>query len=125
MSQINIDPALTLGLPLDITDPTEITGATQNALVIGSATGALVSLPLALDGEVLIGSTGNAPSWANITSVGGTVVFSANWADDPPRRPARPPGLGKPVLEASNRHAREPPTAGAALRSTRRSGRRA
>ena len=76
MSQITIDPSASLGLPLDITNVGEIAGATENALVVGAVNGALTPLPLALDGEILIGSTGNTPTWSNITSTSGTVTVT-------------------------------------------------
>lgn len=68
MSQITISPAMALGLPLDITNPLEIVGATQNSLVIGDVGGQLTSLGVANDGEIPIGSTGNAPSLTTITA---------------------------------------------------------
>jgi len=78
MSQIYINPSIALGLPLDITDPTEVTGATPNALVIGAATSALVSLAVANNGELPIGSTGAAPVLATLTA--GTNINITNGA---------------------------------------------
>jgi len=68
MSQITVIPSAALGLPLDITNPGEITGATQNSLVIGGAGGQLTSLGVASDGQIPIGSTGNAAVLATLTA---------------------------------------------------------
>jgi hypothetical protein len=69
MSQITIDPSIALKLPLDITNSDEITGANEDRLVIGDASGSLTSLPLSTDGQVLIGDTaGGTPSWATLTA---------------------------------------------------------
>ena len=68
MSQIYVEADVALGLPLSITDPTEIDGATPNALVVGAATGALVSLAVATDGQIPIGFTGNAPVLGTLTA---------------------------------------------------------
>jgi len=78
MSQIYINPSVSIGLPLDITDSGEITGATQNALVVGAAGGALTPLAVATDGQIPIGSTGNAPVLATITA--GTNINITNAA---------------------------------------------
>jgi len=78
MSQIIVSPATALGLPLDVTDPTELTGATQYALLVGAATGALTSLAAANDGEIPIGSTGVNPVIATITA--GTNINITNGA---------------------------------------------
>jgi len=77
MSQIYVvDPGAAFGLPLNITDPTEIIGATEHAVVVGVASGALKSLPVGQGGELLIGATGADPAWTSLTSAGGTIVFT-------------------------------------------------
>lgn len=68
MSQIYISPDTAIGLPLSITDPTEITGATEHSIVVGGAGGQLLSLGVAGDGFFPIGSAGADPVLATITS---------------------------------------------------------
>jgi len=78
MSQICITAATALGLPLDITNPGEITGATPNALVIGAAGGVLNSLAVATDGQIPIGSTAAPTVLATLTA--GTNIGIVNGA---------------------------------------------
>jgi hypothetical protein len=52
-----------------------IDDTTNNAVQIGNVAGGLTSLPLGTDGQVLIGATGGTPLFANITSVGGSVMI--------------------------------------------------
>lgn len=54
----------------------DVTGTTNNALQRGNATGSLTSLALGTDGQVVIGATGGAPAFADLTSVGGTILFT-------------------------------------------------
>lgn len=85
MSQITIDPSIALGLPLDITNPIEITGATPLSLVYGTAFGALTSLGAATDGQIPIGDTGGIPILStltageniNITNAAGSITIAA------------------------------------------------
>lgn len=76
MSQIYIDADASLALPLSITNPNEIDGATEDSLVVGGANGELVALGVANDGEILIGSTGTTPVLTTITA--GTNISITN-----------------------------------------------
>jgi len=49
-------------------DITNLTGATEHALLVGAADGSLVSLAVAGDGVLPIGSAGNDPVLANLTA---------------------------------------------------------
>jgi hypothetical protein len=51
-----------------------LTGTTNHAVQVGDSLGSLNSLPLALDGEGLMGSTGADPFWTGSPSFSGTVT---------------------------------------------------
>ena len=53
-----------------------VANTTTNAVQIGSPNGALHSLPLGTNGQVLLGATGTAPAFASLTSTGGTLTFT-------------------------------------------------
>ena len=67
MSQIYVEPSIALALPLSITNPGEITGATEHALVVGGAAGQLLPLAVAGNGELVIGSVGADPVLTTLT----------------------------------------------------------
>lgn len=48
----------------------------DHSLVVGSGTAALTALGVATDGQLVIGSTGADPVIADLTSLGGTVIFT-------------------------------------------------
>ena len=53
-----------------------VANTTTNAVQVGSPNGALHSLPLGTNGQVLLGATGTAPAFAALTSTGGTLTFT-------------------------------------------------
>jgi len=53
-----------------------VAGATEFAVQVGDASGSLASLPIGLDGEVLIGATGADPLFGPITSLDGSITFT-------------------------------------------------
>ena len=54
----------------------DVTGTLENRLLIGNATGSIDNFDAMTDGQLLIGSTGNAPTAAELTSSDGTVVIT-------------------------------------------------
>lgn len=56
------------------TETITLVGTTNNALQVGSASGALSSLALATNGQIPIGSTGNAPTIATLTAGSGISI---------------------------------------------------
>lgn len=53
-----------------------VTGTTNHAVQIGNSTGSLSSIAVGTNGQVIIGATGADPAFANLTSTGGTIVFT-------------------------------------------------
>jgi hypothetical protein len=53
-----------------------LSGTTNNAVQIGNVGGSLTSLAVGTNGQVLLGATGAAPAFANLTSTGGTISFT-------------------------------------------------
>ena len=75
----NILTASTSGIALAtaLTVPnggTGVTSATANGVLYGNGTSALQVTAAGTTGQVLVGNTGSAPSWANLTSVGVTSI---------------------------------------------------
>lgn len=54
-----------------------VSGTTDHTVQIGNATGSLTSLAAALNGQLIVGSTGADPVVASLTSTGGTLVVTA------------------------------------------------
>ncbi len=54
----------------------DLTGTTDFAVQRGNAGGSLTSIPVGLDGQVIIGATGAAPLFASITSTGATITIT-------------------------------------------------
>jgi len=54
----------------------DLTGTTDFAVQRGNAGGSLTSVPVGLDGQVIIGATAAAPLFATMTSTGGTIIFT-------------------------------------------------
>ena len=52
-----------------------VTGTTTNAVQIGNSSGSLTSIGVGTNGQVLLGSTGNAPAFGTITSPDGSIIF--------------------------------------------------
>lgn len=64
----------TTGVGNDLT--INLNGTTDKCVQIGNATGSLTSLAALSDGKLIIGSTGNAPVIASLTSLGSTIIVS-------------------------------------------------
>jgi len=60
----------------DGTGNVQIRSRTQNSVAVYGASGALLESSLLTNGQLLIGSTGNAPVAANLTSTGGSVTIT-------------------------------------------------
>ena len=54
-----------------------VTGTTNNAVLLGNATGSINSSTVGTNGQLLIGSTGAAPSFGSLTSTDGSITFTA------------------------------------------------
>lgn len=54
----------------------DLTGSTNHAIQVGNATGSLSSLPLMLNGQLLIGKTSFDPAIGYLSSIGGTVIIT-------------------------------------------------
>jgi hypothetical protein len=69
--------SLTLGTDLAVTDGgTGASTFTANGVIYGNTTSALLATAAGTTGQVLVGNTGGAPSWATLTGIGVT-SFSA------------------------------------------------
>ena len=53
-----------------------VNGTTNHAVQIGNFLGSLDSLPVGMDGQVLVAATNANPAFATLTSSGGTIVFT-------------------------------------------------
>jgi len=53
-----------------------VSGTTNHAVQIGNASGSLTSIPVGTNGQVIVGATGADPSFATLTSTGGTITFT-------------------------------------------------
>lgn len=53
-----------------------VSGTTNHAVQVGNLPGALTSLAVGTDGQVLIGATGADPAFATLTSTGGSISFT-------------------------------------------------
>lgn len=53
-----------------------LSGFVENAVVVGNAGGGLSSIVPAIDGEILIGASGDTPEFASLQSSSGTVSFT-------------------------------------------------
>jgi hypothetical protein len=62
------------GQPLANTLYISVAGTVNHAVQVGNATGSLTSLPLAINGQGLMGATGADPSWTGSPSFSGTVT---------------------------------------------------
>lgn len=64
--------------PFDVANGgTGATSLTDNAVLVGSGTGAVTALTVGTDGQVLLGSTAADPVFADLASADGTVAFTA------------------------------------------------
>lgn len=53
-----------------------VAGTTTNAVQIGNALGALTSIPVGSNGQVLLGATSSAPAFGSLTSTAGTLTYT-------------------------------------------------
>lgn len=70
--------AINSNIPIEVTKGgTQIASVTDHGIMVGSGTGAVVPLAEASDGQIPIGSTGNAPTLATLTAGAGIGIANA------------------------------------------------
>ncbi len=55
---------------------TQLTGLTNHSVQVGSGTSTLTQIPVATNGQVLLGATGADPAFATLTSSDGSITFT-------------------------------------------------
>ncbi len=64
------------GVPATHTLTAHLTGLTNHAVQVGAGTDTLTQVPGGSNGQVFLGATGADPAFANLTSTGGSVLFT-------------------------------------------------